>query len=229
MNVLAIGAHPDDVEIGCGGALLAHREAGDQLTVLVMTEGSNIPGSNPRVREQEDAATLLGAELIWGGFADGFVPDSKEAVDVVQAAIARSSPDVVYTHGPRDTHQDHRATGLASIAASRKVSQVLCYEAPTAIAFSPNFFVNIDGLVEAKLDLIRCHMSQVMRNGIVDLEALEAGARFRGFAARARQAEGFEVHRFLLDPARIGVPKKATTEVAHADLGPGAHQVRLAG
>jgi LmbE family N-acetylglucosaminyl deacetylase len=211
MRVLAIGAHPDDVEIGCGGALLAHRAAGDEITLLVMTEGNNVDGENPRIDEQVEAARLLGAELLWGGFEDGSVPAGKVAVDVVEAAIARAEADVVYTHTPNDTHQDHRATAVASIAAARKVSRVLCYESPTAVAFSPNVFVNIGGLVEEKLDLIRCHISQVMRNGIVDLEALEAQARFRGFGARAREAEGFEVHRYLLDPAAIGLPGKAGT------------------
>ncbi len=209
MKVLAIGAHPDDVEIGCGGALLAHRRAGDEVTVLVMTEGDNVPGDNPRVAEQTDAARLLGASLLWGGFVDGHVSSGKDAVDVVEAAIASSCADVVYTHAANDTHQDHRATASASIAASRKVARVLCYESPTAVGFTPSVFVNVAGLVEAKLDLIRCHMSQVMRNGIVDLEALEAQARFRGFGARAREAEGFEVHRYLLDPAEIGPPLKA--------------------
>lgn len=208
MRVLAIGAHPDDIEIGCGGALLAHQAAGDDITLLVMTEGGNVAGGNPRVAEQVEAARLLGAELVWGGFADGFVPSGKEAVDVVQAVVSRVHPDLVYTHTGNDTHQDHRATAVSSIAAARKVARVLCYESPTAIGFTPNLFVNIAGLVEEKLDLIRCHMSQVMRNGIVDLEALEAQARFRGFGARARQAEGYEVHRYLLDPAEIGLPAK---------------------
>lgn len=218
MKVLAIGAHPDDIEIGCGGALLAHRQAGDELTFLVMSEGRTIEGDNPRLLEQQEAARLLDATLLWGGFIDGAIPDGTEAVDVIEAALRSSGADLVYTHAPNDTHQDHRATAAASIAASRKVARVLCYESPTAVGFSPNVYVNIAGLVEAKLDLIRCHMSQVMRNGIVDLEALEAQARFRGFGARARQAEGFEVHRYLLDPAEIGIPLKsagALAEEAH--------------
>lgn len=218
MKVLAIGAHPDDIEIGCGGALLAHRQAGDEISLLVMSEGRTLEGDNPRVLEQQEAARLLGADLLWGGFVDGAIPDGTEAVDVVEAALRASGADLVYTHALRDTHQDHRATAAASIAASRKVSRVLCYESPTAVGFSPNVYVNIAGLVETKLDLIRCHMSQVMRNGIVDLEALEAQARFRGFGARARQAEGYEVHRYLLDPAEIGIPVKrglALAEEAH--------------
>jgi LmbE family N-acetylglucosaminyl deacetylase len=208
MNVLAIGAHPDDVEIGCGGALLAHRQAGDEVTILVMSDGNDGRGPNRRIDEQEEAARSLGAELIWGGFRDGSVPEGKESIDVIEMALIRAKADLVYTHCVRDTHQDHRATAAATVSATRNVSRVLFYESPTSVGFAPNFYVNIGNLVEAKLDLIRCHISQVIKNGIVDLEALEAQARFRGFASRSRQAEGFEIHRFLLDPAAIGIPSK---------------------
>ena len=72
MRVLAVGAHPDDIELGCGGALLAHRARGDEITLLVMTTGEEGPqDARSRIREQEDAAALLGATLLWGGFPDG--------------------------------------------------------------------------------------------------------------------------------------------------------------
>ena len=74
MRVLAIGAHPDDIEFGCGGTLLRHRLAGDAITLLVMTTGEQGPDGDLRTREQEQAATLLGADLRWGGFLDGSVP-----------------------------------------------------------------------------------------------------------------------------------------------------------
>jgi LmbE family N-acetylglucosaminyl deacetylase len=87
----------------------------------------------------------------------------------------------------------------ATAAAARRTQRVLCYESPTSLGFSPTHFVNVDGLVEAKLGLIRAHLSQVMKNGLVDLEALEAQARFRGFQARVRHAEAFEPTRFVWD------------------------------
>src|ERR671935_1706413 len=64
MSVLAVGAHPDDIELGCGGALLAHRVKGDDVAILVLTKGERGPqGTRPRMREQEDAAALPGARL----------------------------------------------------------------------------------------------------------------------------------------------------------------------
>jgi LmbE family N-acetylglucosaminyl deacetylase len=198
LKVLAVGAHPDDIELGCGGALLAHKKQGDDLTLLVMTDGSAGPqDSRSRLHEQEDAAAMLGAQLLWGGYRDNTVPNGPEAIAVVERAIAASGAELVYTHAPSDTHQDHRATAAAVLSAARRASRVLLYESPTSNGFTPSFFVDIDGLVEAKQDLVRAHMSQVLKNGLVDLEALEAQARYHGFRARVRHAEAFECQRFL--------------------------------
>ncbi|MFD2415193.1 PIG-L deacetylase family protein [Amycolatopsis pigmentata] len=198
MKVLAVGAHPDDIELGCGGALLAHKRRGDEITLLVMTDGSAGPqDSRSRLREQEDAAAMLGARLLWGGYRDNTVPHGPEAIAVVEQAIATSAAEMVYTHAPGDTHQDHRATAAAVLSASRRATRVLLYESPTSNGFTPSFFVDIEGLVEAKQDLVRAHMSQVLKNGLVDLEALEAQARYHGFRARIRHAEAFECQRFL--------------------------------
>jgi len=118
---------------------------------------------------------------------------------VIEEAARALRAEVVYTHTPQDTHQDHRATAVATLAACRRLSRVLMYEAPTSVAFSPSLFVDLNGLVEAKVDLLRAHVSQVLKNGLVDLEAVEAQARYRGFQARLRQAEAFETDRFVLD------------------------------
>ena len=205
MKVLAVGAHPDDIELGCGGTLLAHRRQGDDVAMLVMTTGERGPqDGTSRIREQEDAAALLDAQLFWGGFADGAVPDGRDSVDVIQTVVQRWGADVVYAHAPSDSHQDHRATGTAAMAACRRLSRLLLYESPTSVGFEPQLFTDVDGLLDGKLELLRAHMSQVLKNGLVDLEAVESQARYRGFQARIRWAEAFEVARFVweLPPSR---------------------------
>jgi LmbE family N-acetylglucosaminyl deacetylase len=198
LRVLAVGAHPDDIELGCGATLVAHRRRGDDVTLLVMTTGEQGPQhSSSRMQEQQDAADLLGAVVRWGGFPDGEVPIGRAAVEAVHQAIAESGADIVYTHTPYDTHQDHRATAAAVLAAARRLPCVLQYESPTSVDFRPNVFVDVAGLVEAKIDLLRAHMSQVLKNGLVDLDALEAQARCRGFQCRIRHAEAFQTDRFL--------------------------------
>jgi LmbE family N-acetylglucosaminyl deacetylase len=207
LRVLAVGAHPDDIEIGCGATLLAHRLRGDDVTLLVMTTGEQGPQhASSRMQEQQDAADLLGAIVRWGGFPDGEVPTGRAAVEAVQAALDESRADIVYSHTPYDTHQDHRATATAVLAATRRLPRVLQYESPTSVGFDPNVFVDVAGLVERKLDLIRAHMSQVLKNGLVDLEALEAQSRCRGFQSRIRHAEAFQTDRFLWDVVATACP-----------------------
>jgi LmbE family N-acetylglucosaminyl deacetylase len=165
-----------------------------------MSKGERGPQDvHSRVREQEDAARILGAHLEWGRFDDAAIPDSRETVDVIQRVMSDVQPDVVYTHAPSDSHQDHRAVALSTLAAARRSCRVLQYEAPSSLGFSPSLFVDIHNALEGKIDALRAHTSQVLKNGLVDLEAVEAQARYRGFQARVRLAEGFEVERFVWD------------------------------
>lgn len=202
MRVLAVGAHPDDIELGCGGTLLQHRNAGDEITLLVMTTGELGPqgGTSVRLREQERAAELLGADLRWAGFVDGNVPFGIEAAAAVESVVLETGADVVYTHTSHDSHQDHRSTAHATLSASRRTARVLCYESPSSLRFVPSAFVDVAPVMDGKLDLIRAHWSQVVGTDMVDEEVLWAQARMRGFAGRIRMAEAFEVPRLLVDP-----------------------------
>jgi LmbE family N-acetylglucosaminyl deacetylase len=216
MNILAIGAHPDDIELGCAGTLLAHRARGDSVAMLVMTVGERGPQDlESRIQEQERAASLLGARLLWGGFDDGAVPEGRAAIEVIDAAIREVDAQLVYTHGPNDTHQDHRAVAAASAAAARRVSGMLVYESPTSQHFQPSLFSDIEDHLVGKLAAIRAHTSQVLKNRLVDLEAIEAQARYRGFEARLvhRHAEAFTVGRFVWDLESVSI-ERAQTELA---------------
>lgn len=200
MNVLAVGAHPDDVELGCGGVLLAHRARGDRISLLVMTAGEQGPqAAASRVREQEEAAEILGAALYWGGFEDGAIPDGRTVVGAIDAIIGETGAEIVYTHAAEDTHQDHRATHIATLGATRRVSRVLTYETPTSTSFLPTLYAEVTSFFEEKRRALEAHRSQIMKNRLVDLEALEALARHRGFEARIPHglAEGFGVARFV--------------------------------
>lgn len=219
MRVLAVGAHPDDIELGCGATLAAHRARGDEIGLLIMTTGEQGPqASRSRVHEQEEAAALLGARLFWGAFEDGAVPETRAAVEMIEGVALELGAQTIYTHAPRDTHQDHRATALATAAAARRSQRVLCYESPSSTAFAPTVYVDVAPHLETKFALVRAHLSQVLKNGLVDLEAVEAQARHRGFMARLRLAEAFETDRFVweLEPAAAEAP--AVHVVGHHDV-----------
>jgi len=137
VHVLAIAAHPDDIERGCRGALVAHRERGDRLHLLVMTAGGSHGSADipARMRAQEESAALLGADLLWGGFPDGAVPDGQPTIEVIQAAVILCRAGLVFTHAPRDSDPDHRATAAATLSACRLVCRVRLYETSTSLGF----------------------------------------------------------------------------------------------
>lgn len=217
MKVLAVGAHPDDVELGCGGTLVRHVARGDQVTILVLTAGQRgtVEGMS-RQREQEASAARLGVTLRWGGFQDGSVPDGPETVTVIDTAIAETAAEVLYTHAEHDTHQDHRATATATLAAGRRLPTMLHYETPSTQHFEPTVYVDVADVLDEKLTLLRSHLSQVLRQGPVDLEAVEAQARFRGFQGRIRYAEGFESSRLVWGLDRDPERQAAATPLAIA-------------
>ena len=208
MNVVAIGAHPDDVELGCGATLLRHVARGDEVTILVMTAGQRglLEGMS-RPKEQQAAAALLGVQLRWGGFDDGAVPDGAEAITVIDDVLAATSAEILYTHAVEDTHQDHRATATASLAAARRLPTVLQFETPSSQHFEPTVYVDVADTIAEKLTALRAHLSQVLRLGPVELEAIEAQARFRGFQGRVRWAEAFETTRLAWD---LATPSEAS-------------------
>ena len=204
MNVLAIGSHPDDIELGCAGALARHAAAGHRVTLLVMTTGERGPGRTElRVREQEAAARVLDAKLLWADFADCEIPSGPDAVGLIEDVVRSVHADVLYTHAPNDTHQDHVVTAAASLAAARRLSRVLCYQGPTTTTFEPTLYVDIDDTISTKLAALGAHASQVQNCELVDLDAVEAGGRYWGHRARMRYAEPFETPRFAWD---LGVP-----------------------
>jgi len=200
-TVLAVGAHPDDIELGCGGTLARHVASGDRVIMLVVTRGQAGPGDVAgRTAEQEAAAAALGAELLWGELPDGSVSSSELAlVHLVEEVVRRERVDVVYTHSTDDTHQDHRAVAHATLSAARHCRRVLSYESPSTYGFSPQVFVDVTATLEKKLAALRCHASQVTASAMASTDLVSSQAGYRGFQSRVGSAEGFAPHRLLLE------------------------------
>lgn len=205
-RVLAIGAHPDDIELGCGGTLTRHVAAGDAVTMLVMTDGQSGPGDvSGRLDESRAAASVIGAEVMFGHLMDGEVSPGRETVQVIEAAIRAISPSIIYTHGEDDSHQDHRSICAATLSAARNVATLLHYQSPSARRFHPTYFVALDDeALQVKMEALNRHASQVENSTRVNFDALDAAARFWGMQARTRYAEGFEISRVLANPTQAG-------------------------
>jgi LmbE family N-acetylglucosaminyl deacetylase len=209
-SVLAVGAHPDDIELGCGGSLLAHAAAGDAVTMLVMTGGESGPGAAGRYGEQRTAARSLGAALRWGGLRDCSLVADAATVAVVESVLAEVQAELVYVHAPEDSHQDHRATAAATLSAARRLSRVLHYQSPSTLSFSPTVFVDVTAYLGGKLAALGAHSSQVEHSAMVEPDAVQASARHWGAQARIGYAEAFAPTRMVLDlaPAPLRVPDR---------------------
>ncbi len=193
--VLAVGAHPDDVEIGVGGTLAQHHAVGDTVAILTLSQGGT--GGNPEQRrsEAQAAASLVGAELVIHAFADTRLALEPELIPAIEAVVNRVEPTIVYTHSPHDRHQDHRAVYEAVQVAVRRVPQVECFQSPSStIEFRPTRFAPIDDFVDAKLALVACHASQKDRD-YMEPEVVRATARYWSRFGVGKYAEPLETVR----------------------------------
>jgi LmbE family N-acetylglucosaminyl deacetylase len=200
-NVLAVGAHPDDIEMGCGASLLAHTAAGDRVTMLVLTGGEEGPGTASRHDEQLSAAATLGASLRWGGLIDCTLTPDAATVRVIEAVVQETEADLIYVHAPEDSHQDHRAAAAATLSAARRLPRILHYQSPSTLSFNPTVFVDITAYLSGKLVALKAHASQVELSAMVEPDAVVASARHWGSQARIGYAEAFSPTRMVLDLA----------------------------
>lgn len=201
MNILAIGPHPDDIEFGCGGALIKYAQKGHSIFLMILTDGSYGGDAEVRKNEQIEAAKYIPAkELFWGNTRDTELEETRKLIISIEEVIHKVTPDVVFLNYPSDVHQDHRAAAHAGISATRYIKEVLFYEVPTTQHFEPDIFVDINDVLESKLRLLELHASQVHKVKVENLTILESSkscANFRGFQGRVKYAEGFKALRVL--------------------------------
>jgi LmbE family N-acetylglucosaminyl deacetylase len=197
-TLLAVGAHPDDLEIGCAGALLrwAHRY---RLVFVVATAGERSqPCGSDRLIEAEKVAAGFGAVLEPLGLADGDLGPLVDVVAKLEALDERYRPARALIPTRLDSHQDHRKLGRAAIPAFRRVDQLLTYEAHTTESFRPSYFVDIAAYIDRKCELLTQYESQAGKLAISS-EYIRATAR-QWSVKHCRAdgyAEAFEVVRFI--------------------------------
>lgn len=213
-RVLAVGAHPDDIELLCAGTLARFIEAGCAVQMTIACRGDRGGSNDPawgarREAEARASAAMLGAEIELMGFGDADVWDTPEARTRFISMLRRARPDLVLTHGPNDYHADHVQVGdlvskCAWFAASvgHTGDEPALASAPTVmymdniagIAFEPTHMVDITGTIELKRRMFACHASQSSREDAkmneLD-EMLVVQGRLRGVQAGVRYAEGF--------------------------------------
>ena len=210
-RVLAVGAHPDDIEFGCGATLAKWSAAGAEVHLLVLTDGAKgtwDPAADPaalaatRVREQDDARQRLGAVAVHHtDYVDGELVEGAAEREAVCAVIRQTRPTVLLTHDPWKRyrlHPDHRHAGflvLDAVVAARdphffpdqglaphRPDLVLLFEAEVV-----DHYERIDDTFPAKAEALLAHRSQWESTMGIDPDAPDAAARRDAFVDRLRR------------------------------------------
>jgi N-acetylglucosamine malate deacetylase 1 len=201
-TVLALGAHPDDVELGVGGTLARLRRAGARVVLAVVS----LPGDYAvRRREAERAAEILGAELrILIDVAGKRIEDFRhcDLVALVDREVKDLAPAALFSHGASELHRDHVMVHEAALASQRlRYFDLFTYQPnfcrPVPLPFQPRAFVDISETIETKMRAIEAHASQFSQRGIA-IDIFRDMARLSGRLVGVQYAEGLDVGRLLL-------------------------------
>lgn len=215
MNVLAIGCHPDDIEVACAGTMAKYKKMGHNVVACHVTNG-NLGHAiiqpdelrTMRIAEAKKAGSLAGIEAITCDVGDLLVYDNKEQRDKVVEVIRYAKPDVIITHSPNDYMPDHVAVSKlvfdATFSASvphygtgeaAKLTPLYYMDTLAGVNFMPTEYVDISDEIDIKLDMLECHESQMkwMRDHdhIDFAEFVKTCARFRGLQCGVQYAEAF--------------------------------------
>lgn len=207
MKVLAIGAHFDDIELGCGGALAKHVASGDKVFAYVATlsgftnHRKEVIRTNKTAQEEgKRAIKLLGAELIQGSFKTLQIEFNDDLnVDMIKI-LEKNRIDLVYTHWLGDIHRDHHILAKAAMHCCRHIPRLLMYRSNwyhSTLDFKENFYVDITEFWAIKQKAIEAHKSEMDRTGCKWIEFFRNEAENAGQRIGVRYAEVFEMVKWL--------------------------------
>ncbi len=218
MNILAIGAHPADIEMHCGGTLAKYAAQGHRIVIVVVCDGAGGQRRLPieetrRVRELEvrKAAKLIGAETIHLHYPDHMIPINMTTLFKMTDVLRQVRAQIVITHDPNDCFVDHQRTNQVVEEAIYLVTQdrietdhspspyhptLFYFDTVTGLSFQPTDYVDVTEVMNLKRKLIECHQSQFeLPPQYIDeptiMEMTEVAARFRGIQCGVRYAEAF--------------------------------------
>lgn len=200
-QILALGAHPDDLELGCGATLAKLAARGAQVTAVILSDGSIGANSGlDRGSETREALSTLGIQrIVQHSFPDTRLHEHlNDLIATIEQHVRDVAPERVYTMFHDDRHQDHRAVYQASIVACRRVAQILAYETPSSYPnFVPTVFEPVDEFIERKVAALKLHKSQGDRLYMHE-EKIRSAAHFRGVQVDLGQTEGFIPYKLVL-------------------------------
>lgn len=194
--ILALGAHPDDIESGAGATLTKLVRSGDRLVCVVFSDCTDVPQNKDIQDEFKDSMSFLTDDSYLLSFPNRHLPEySGDIRRHIEAARDTVKPDLVFTHSPGDVHQDHRTIYEETVRVIRNRT-VLGYESPqSTLEFSPDVYYRVDERdVENKLSMLECYDTQRHR-GYFNPDKTEGTLRYNGRKLGFEYAECFELIR----------------------------------
>jgi LmbE family N-acetylglucosaminyl deacetylase len=198
VNILAIGAHPDDIELGCGGLLIKAARQGHGVFMYTLTRGAASGDPEQRTKELMQSAKFIGAKRLWiDNFEDTKLnASSTDLINHIEFFINKADPDVIITHSLGDVHHDHRAVASSTIEAGRFIPNIMSYEIPLTKDFKPQAYYDISDVVDEKVELIKIFWSQQSKL-YLKANAIKGLAEYRALQSRLNTSinyvEAFEV------------------------------------
>ena len=165
MKILALGAHPDDIEIFMYGLVSVYKKEGNQVHTMVATDGARggLPGGEllAKKRKKESIAGLKKISTpIFLNIPDGKLGEEPKHQKIIQENIFKIMPDLVITHSKYDYHADHRSLSLLTSNAVSHYIPILYCDTLMGVNFTPNYYVDITDYCELKKQAILKHKSQ---------------------------------------------------------------------
>lgn len=233
MKVLAIGAHPDDIEISCAGTLAKMVQSGHEVVICHVSDGDKghyeIPAAELiAIRQQEarQAGAVIGCPVLSLGMRDGrILADDEHSRSLFIDLLCSVQPDLVITHAPNDYMPDHVAvsrlvfdtTFLATLPGASvnhpfaaKVPSLFYMDNLSGIEFQPTLYVDITDTFRAKATMLEQHQSQLVwlkeHDNVDVLDLMTTLSKFRGIQAGCTYAEGFIQHMAWTRPNAVRFP-----------------------
>ncbi len=206
-NILFVGAHPDDVELGCGGTLIKSlTNKSNNIYIAILSKGENGMAKQVkinRVNESINGLTSIGVKkenIFTYDISDTKFNDNRTKIfNLLEKLILQNKITTIFTHTNKEYHQDHMVIYEETLRAARNVGNILLYEtnAHTYPSYAPTYFIDISEHIDKKIHLLKYHISQKPKQYFSD-ENVKSLAKFRGNQSRHfRYAEGFESIRII--------------------------------
>jgi len=214
MKILSISVHPDDETLGCGGTLIKHKNCGDDIFWLILTDASEKLGySQEFVTKRQKQIKAVSQKYQFSKTYSLSLPTTKlhqvdfsEIITKISSVIQEIQPEVIYTVNRSDIHTDHQVAAKAVMSSTKSfrnhfIKRILMYECISETEISPplpeNIFIpqvysDISGFLEKKIEIMKIYESELQESPLPrSVENMKALARFRGSTVSVEYAEAF--------------------------------------